>query len=128
MRGTPTDLNEHVLLEQSVCTSVYDLDEAGLPAGTYTCTWMSTSGTRRRYRLLLGWRLPTCSVVGRVASRDRVIAVWLALTEEWHGPDAAAHRELTGRPSDAFGPLTPGAGRCTIGPGHTLELITVCYR
>lgn len=57
--------------------------------------------------LLLGWRLPTCSVVARVASRDRVIAVRLALTEERHGPDAAAHWELTGRPSDAVGPLTP---------------------
>jgi len=57
--------------------------------------------------LLLSWRWPTCSVVSRVASRDRVIAVRLTLTEERHGPDAAAHRELTGRLSDAFGPLTP---------------------
>ncbi len=52
MRGTPTDLNKRNLVEQSVCTSVYDLDEAGLPAGALTCTRMSTSGTRRRYRIL----------------------------------------------------------------------------
>jgi len=33
LRRTPTDLNERVLPEQSTCTLVFDLDEAGLLAG-----------------------------------------------------------------------------------------------